>query len=794
MDLLNVVLDPEKVKSPASDNVSLTKKQRDTLDKLRAGKINEIKTKRELSAVLNTAFNNDMSKETKKLIVKSYNTWLLNQPKPPKSIAEANKKVRESISKKSTSKKSRKEMMNEESEIFNEIKEQLAPPKEEEEKHDDDDKPKSTSRAPAPAPAPVPTPAQDETARLQAEALQKIAEQGQPTPTPDDKDDDRMFGAIRDYIDVGGDYYNKNKKTIDKVLGAFTKKKLEDGSYLTELASLEFPEIKTFQEAIKIVGLGFTDEDKRMYEDMLSTSEKRRNSVSPEDKLRLTFKQLLNPDQLGVLVKKGGEALVQEAKDWWEKVTTGREALSVDDKETQQKIDERRKKIQEDKNKKSQIDSWFGIDDKPTLPDDTRPIIDMGGDKDGIHGGGAAYNPNLPFVPVDENLIDSYSIFLPPDYKDFQNTPEGRSILDIMRNSSAIGTGIKTAGLDKMEALTMFKLKDPEGYAKYQEAMNKYNKKIGKAGLDRDNNIDYEVSKEYIDNSKAFTEDLIKKAVDSGDIDRTKAEALYEYWKASDKIINKEGELSYGDYESSMQEIFKLLPRSVITENSDMINKYMADNKDFISANWEGDSDLGNFDWLQKVLDGEQVEDIDIKEKKIKPDDKKRPKTEPKYRYRAKWGNEDELFERSAEEIEKRNLVIEVQRLREDVETTNKLIQSRLMTEDMRFSNTFAMPPAPEYRNKGALPNRFKQEHRAIFNPVYAPAMREPERNMRDEASYQQYKNWYPRVPETTARVDLLKDALIYPSNADMATGGEELYVAPPKDFNYIQNLRFTRR
>ena len=793
MDVLNVVLDPQKVKSPASDNVDLTSKQRNTLEKLKDGKINEIKSKSELTSVLNTAFNGDMSKETKKLIVKSYNSWLLGQPKPPKSVAEANKIVRMSIKKKGKSEKSRKEMMNEESDIFNEIKEEISPPKEEEEKHDDDDKPKSTSRAPAPAPAaaPVPTPAQDETARLQAEALQKIAEQGQPTP---DDDDGGLFDGVSKYIDTGSKFYKENKKTINKVLGALTPQKLEDGSYLTELAALEFPEIEVFQKVIKAVGLGFTDADKKMYEDMLSTSEKRRNSVSPEDKLRLTFKQLLNPDQLGVLVRKGGEALVQGAKDWWTKVTTGREALSVDDKEVQQKIDERRKKIQEDKNKKSEIDSWFGIDDKPTLPDDTRPIIDMGGDKDGIHGGGAAYNPNLPFVPVDENLIDSYSIFLPPDYKDFQNTPEGRSILDIMRNSSAIGTGIKTAGLDKMEALTMFKLKDPEGYAKYQEAMNKYNKKIGKAGLDRDNNIDYEVSKEYIDNSKAFTEDLIKKAVDSGDIDRTKAEALYEYWKASDKTINKEGELSYGDYESSMQEIFKLLPRSVITENSDMINKYMADNKDFISANWEGDSDLGNFDWLQKVLDGEQVEDIDIKEKKIKPDDKKRPKTEPKYRYRAKWGNEDELFERSAEEIEKRNLVIEVQRLREDVETTNKLIQSRLMTEDMRFSNTFAMPPAPEYRNKGALPNRFKQEHRAIFNPVYAPAMREPERNMRDEASYQQYKNWYPRVPETTARVDLLKDALIYPSNADMATGGEELYVAPPKDFNYIQNLRFTRR
>ncbi len=783
---------------------NLTPKQLKTLDDLKKGNYSSIKMN-ELSSVLNGAFNKDQPAEIKKEIIKGGVEWFIQSPKSKvKDKSAINKILISKIKKLASSDKTTKEMRTEEKELFNEVKDEIkgveVMEKDEEEKHDGDDKspsaPSSALSMTNQAPPPAPTAEQDEIARLQAEALQRIAEGQTVERLP--ADDDRMFGAIRDYIDIGGDYYNKNKKTIDKVIGALKPEKLQDGSYLTELASMEFPEIKTFQEAIKIVGLDFTDADKRMYEDMLSTSEKRRNSVSDEDKLRLTLKQILNPDQLGVLVRKGGEALVQGAKDWWTKVSTGKEALSVDDKDTQQKIDERRKKIDLDKKKKSEIDSWFGIDDKPEMPDDTRPIIDMGGDKDGIHGGGAAYNPNLPFVPVDDSLIDSYSIFLPPDFKDFSNTPEGQAVMDIMRKAGSFGildAVDKISGMDKVKAIEMFKRKDPEGFAKYQEAMNKYNKKIGKAGLDRNNQVDYEVSKEYIDNSKAFTEELIKKAVDSGSIDRTKAEAMYEYWKASDKIANKEGEpLTYASYESSMQEIFKLLPRDIITENSDMINKYMADNKEFISSNWEGDSSLGDFGWLQKVLDGEDVADLDIKEKKIKPDDKKRPKIAPKYRYRATWGNEDEKFERSAQDIERRNLIVEMQRLRDDVNTTNKLIQSRLQTEDMRFSNTYAMPPAPAFRNKGALPNRFKEEHRAIFNSVYAPAMREPERNMRDEASYQQYKNWYPRVPETTARVELLKDALIYPSNADIATGGEELYVAPPKDFNYIQNIRFTRR
>ena len=46
---------------------------------------------------------------------------------------------------------------------------------------------------------------------------------------------------------------------------------------------------------------------------------------------------------------------------------------------------------------------------------------------------------------------------------------------------------------------------------------------------------------------------------------------------------------------------------------------------------------------------------------------------------------------------------------------------------------------------------------------------------------------------ETTARMELMSNPLIYPSNVDMATGGEKLYVAPSKDFNYILNQRFVK-
>ena len=73
--------------------------------------------------------------------------------------------------------------------------------------------------------------------------------------------------------------------------------------------------------------------------------------------------------------------------------------------------------------------------------------------------------------------------------------------------------------------------------------------------------------------------------------------------------------------------------------------------------------------------------------------------------------------------------------------------------------------------------------------------MREPDRNMfmNPTNDYGQYKEWSARVPESSARSYLIKDPLVYPSNADIATGGELPPIAPAKDYNYILNQRFIR-
>ncbi|MHA2040101.1 MAG: hypothetical protein ACW98X_27150, partial [Promethearchaeota archaeon] len=442
------------------------------------------------------------------------------------------------------------------------------------------------------------------------------------------------------------------------------------------------------------------------------------------------------------------------------------------------------------------VDEWFGDDsDKVVVPTDTNPFKPIAGDGDGkISGGGAAYNPDLPFVPVDDNVISSYDILLPPNWKDFKNTDAGKSIAEIMSNIQTGGIANLVDKSGKLD-LAKFKLKDPEGYAKWKEATDAYNAKIGKAGLDKGGAVDYNISKSYIDNASSFTEDLLKKAIASGEISRDAGEGIYDLWSNFEKVKSGDLQLSYDEVANLQQKLIEFLPRKIVEENSDMINQYMADNKDYLAPAFEGDSDLGSFDWLQNILDGKTAEgDIDtdlIKEKTLKPD-KQLPMVENKLRYRGRWGGTDEIFEKQESDVEKRNLVIEVQRLREDLNTANRLVQAQIEYDSRRFNNCFA-PPQPEPQQSKALPNKFKKEHRAIFNPVVLPNPLRPfENNTRDEADYQQYKEWTDRVPMTTARFQQMKNPLVYPSITDMATGGESLYVAPPKDFNFVMNQRFT--
>jgi len=792
--------------------MSITPKQLQTLTDLKNKKYEEIKM-RDISSLINKAFNIDESEEMKKEIIKGGVEWFLS--KPTTEVRDKNainkilvSKVKRSVS--SQSDKSTKEMREEVKKLFNEIKDQIVDEQDEEDEEEkQDDKPdEKKGKAPIAAPlvvAPAAAPAQ---AQPDYEMMQMLADaRAEQRADEQNREGESYLDILSKYIDTGSQFYKDNKKTINKALGALTPSKIQDGSYLTELAGLAVPEIEVFQKVIKAVGLGFTQEDSDQFQKMLSRDKDLQAEVDYEDALRIFFKMMINPDQVGVLIKTRASQVADDAKAWWKKIKGEDRDLTPKEEAVKEKIDRRRKEIEDKKNREKGIDDWFGIKEeekKPVEPiDDYSPFKPIHGGDGIISGGGAVVN-NLPEgidpvdvldPPIDYDDMSSYDILIPPG-EEFGQTTGWQDVVNVLRSIFSFG-GIKLPTKDqtKSQYLEQLKRENPEAYEQYQNAMNRYNKTISKAKLERDGFVDYETSKDYVDSAKNLTQDLIKKAIERGDIDRETAGKLYDVWDLFNGVSSGDEKMTYAEMEQLQQQLYRALPRDLITENSDAINKFMTDNIDYLQPAWEGDSDLGNFDWLQNILTGEDVDpdDINIKEKKIDPK-KQKPQAEPKYRYRGKWGDTDKLFKREDEEIEKRNLILEIGHLREQLDTTNKLIQSQMQTERRRFDRTFEMPYCPPVKSR-ALPDKFKQEHRAIFQPQYINPLRNPERNMFMNPTnyYGQYQEWSDRVPESSAHSYLMKDPLIYPSNADIATGGDEPDIAPSKDFNYILNQRFVR-
>jgi hypothetical protein len=788
----------------------LTAKQQKTLEELKSRNYDKIKMN-EISSVLNGAFNKNEPTEIKKEIIKGGVEWFINNPKSEvKDKAAINKILISKIKKLATSDKTTKEMRAEEKELFNEIKSRIkgVDDDDEEKKYDDDDD-ETKGKAPPPpvvvaqAPAPAPAPAQPDYEMMEMMADMRAEQRAEQINT----EGGSYLDTLSKYIDTGSQFYKDNKKTINKALGALTPAKIKDGSYLTELAGLAYPEIEVFQKVIKEVGLGFTAEDSAKFEKMLSRDPDAMADVPYDESIQILLKMMINPDQVGVLIKTRAGQIADDTKAWWKKIKGEDRDLSPKEEDVKEKIDKRRKEIEDKKNREKGIDDWFGIEEEEKKPVEPipyspfKPIHEGGGQ---ISGGGAVVN-NLPegIDPVDVlnppapdyNDISSYDILIPPG-DEFGETTGWQDFMNVMRNIVSIG-GIKVPTKDQTKAqyLEQLERENPEAFEQYQNAMSRYNKTIGKAKLERNGFVDYEQSKDYVDNAKNLTQDLIKKAIERGDIGRDEAGKLYDVWDLFNGVSSGDEKMTYAQMENLQQQLYRALPSDLIKENSDAINQFMADNIDFLQAGWEGDSDLGNFDWLNNILTGEDIDpdNVNIKEKKIDPK-KQKPQAEPKYRYRGKWGDTDTLFKREDEEIEKRNLILELGHLREQLDTTNQLIQAQMATERRRFDRTFEMPYCPPVKSR-ALPEAFKREHRAIFTPQYINPLREPDRNMfmNPTNDYGQYQEWSDRVPESSARSYLIKDPLVYPSNADLATGGEAPTIAPAKDYNYILNQRFIR-
>ena len=804
----------------------LSKKQRETLTELRAKDYKSIKGN-DYSRLINAVFNLNESEDDKEDVVLGGIEFFKTLPQTKDySVEEINKIILSKIKKKTKDGRPTKEMKNEERKIFQEVKDKVVEKKEDEEEKKEEEKefvrpPMAAAATPAPQIDPEQAAAQQAQAQADmAEQFRQMMEQAagaQQEGKSQEDAEEESFGQLLDkYINKSSKFYKDNQKDINKALSAITTKSIQDGSWFTKLASLEFPAVELLQKVVKNVGLSFNEADEADFANMLSRDIEDRNKVSSDRAFELIMKMMVNPDKVGTAIATRMGQVGQDIKDWWHKVKGEPRDLTPKEQAIADLIRERRKKHQKEADREKGIDDWMGIPEKepekPDTPDTGGPAHAGTGDGK-IAPGGQRIPPwqegtyvdvtGGRYSPENLNAQTVYDILLPPELQGYDDTSAFTDFFQTVYNTMTAGYFKQMVDNgNREEALRNLKANDPQAYAAYIQAVEDYKYTIAKAGLDRDSYVNYNTSKAYVDNSKDLTEKLIKEAISSGHLTRDDAAALYDAWSLYGEVASGDEKMTYRQMEELQQQLYKAIPKEILEKNRDAITDYMTNNIDYIKENWNGDSDLGNFDWLNDILDPEQEDKKDDDtpededpdkpgEKKITPQKKAQ---EVKYRYRGKWGNTDELFERKAEEIEQRNLILEVQKLREDLDTTNQLVRNQIITEKRRFDNTFEMPQPELYRSR-ALPAAFKKEHRAIFQPTQINPLRDPRRNMFENPTnaYGQYQEWTDRVPESSAHSYLLKNPLIYPSNADIATGGEKPIISPAKDFNYIRNQRFLR-
>jgi hypothetical protein len=311
--------------------MSLTPKQTQTLQDLRNESFNDIQSN-EVSSLLNAVFNKNQSKEIKKDVIKGGVEWFIKSSKiKNKNMDDLNKILMLKVKKLASNKSdiTTKQMRAEERELFAEVKPTIKSVEDfnEEGKYDEeedkkDKKEKVTAdvvpRGNNQPRLPPPTAAMG---GVDYEFARQIAEQrAEQNRREINAQDDTAVDTIGNYIDFGSDYYKKNKATINKVLLSLTPEKLKDGSYLTDIASLAYPEIAIFQKAIKTAGLGFNKEDNALFEKFLSRDSEVSNQIPMGDRLQIVMKMLINPDQVGVLVRTRGEQMADDVSNWWNKV------------------------------------------------------------------------------------------------------------------------------------------------------------------------------------------------------------------------------------------------------------------------------------------------------------------------------------------------------------------------------------------------------------------------------------------------------------------------------------------
>jgi len=360
-----------------------------------------------------------------------------------------------------------------------------------------------------------------------------------------------------------------------------------------------------------------------------------------------------------------------------------------------------------------------------------------------------------------------------------------------------------------------------------------YSTRDGKKIIGKLSNVDLAQHSNQLKQSGKLLQQLYTSAKSLGELTSGQSELIYNVSKTLESVLSGTSKISYDQLGELMKVSLENLPSNVINEYRQDIDNYSRQmrteiqggqnqNDSLIDMNYtdnlglkqEVNADVDADVEQDKQLESETIEEInsDVTEKipEVEPEPQQTEIQEkalddtsgnnlddgfPRLRPKGKWGDTDKIFTRNPEEVQTATLISEAMNIEESGwgnGSSNPLYKRNLMDDDRRYGRTFSMPtPAPEQNT--TIPSKFEKLTNPIWTSQLAPCMLRFQDVTWDPYSFQQFSEFgwenqptvYPTVNEETNRN-------YYPYRINMQTGGEKQRVNN-RDFNWIQNQRFTR-
>ena len=615
--------------------------------------------------------------------------------------------------------------------------------------------------------------------------------------------------SIRDLFNTTTQTYQDNKKLIDSVINSVNK---QDGSWLTTIASLEFPELQIIQSVMNATPLGFNEADNANLQKIINNQV---GNMSGSDYASVMGKLLVNPDALGKIIQGRASNSLSDAKnalsDWGNKIVGKKPGKSQEQQSIEDIVAGRISQTKTDAAKKEYINNAKGKTPQ-TQPEPKKPQgpdLGMGGRKP------TGFAP----LPTTSNLDKAGDLLTPPDIKNYgwKDPTVMEDVGRWFRGVLNLPKGIYTAE----QYVQYLKQYNPELYKRYNDELNIYNVRASKVKLNADSVYDTKVGKNSIEGMISL---LDKATLESGSLSNLSEDQISDIYDGiqmlKDVASGKRQDVSYSTLNLLSQSLFDELPRELRTKyrpELKAVNDYIE--KD-LRPNFEGDSELFKpINDTYDTPDEENPEETPTKPDETKPTDPTKP-TEPEtkppedpkeilggvkvnertmssdvigdLRPRLNWGGA--VLKQTKAEVNYMNAFTDAMAL-DDVGwgngKDNTLFNINNIDTERRYSNCFAMPKLPKPDPK-PLSQNFREKQSIVWTPQNAPL--DSYKHMRDNLDFGQYQNLSKRanLETTDPRDEIILNPNEFPAQVDKLTGGIPMKVKT--NFNYINNQRFTKR